>query len=264
MNSLRAVECSPSAAMTTSGLLATARVHDRRAVGELLVAGHRHVRDQVHARAPAGPQQRAVQVAAVDDHVGEAVALLDVGEVEAGQLGAVDGVAHDQVPRPHAERLHLVAAAPRRPGSGCSSARSAGRRRPRRTRPSARGPSPAGPCGRARGRWRDRRCRRRRRSTSASVHASIWGAPSSSSQPRHARSGAGRRGRPVSQAGQWRAPLRSGGRAWRTTSAASAAQEVGGQVGEGDARVEVDGVDQRPRGPASTGSRSPARCGPGR
>ena len=53
-----------------------------------------------------------MQVAAVDDDIGRAVPRLDVLEVEAGQLGAVDGVLHDDVLRGDAEAPHLVEQAP--------------------------------------------------------------------------------------------------------------------------------------------------------
>lgn len=66
------------------------------------------VRDQVDAEALAGAQQGAVQVAAVDDQVGEAVLALQIVEVEPGELGVVDGVAHHHGAGLNTEGLDLV------------------------------------------------------------------------------------------------------------------------------------------------------------
>ena len=67
----------------------------RRTAGGVLVAHGLLVVDEVDAGALAGAKEDAVQVAAVDDHVGEAVRALEVAQVETRQLGPVDGVLHD-------------------------------------------------------------------------------------------------------------------------------------------------------------------------
>lgn len=81
---------------------------DPSAAVDVLVVDDRPVRHQLHPGPPAGAQEDAVQVAAVDHHVREAVAALQVPQVEPGQFSGVEGVAHHHVLRNHAEFLGLV------------------------------------------------------------------------------------------------------------------------------------------------------------
>ena len=64
--------------------------------------------DELDPGATAGPEEDAVQVAAVDHHVRVAVATLEVEQVESGQLGTVDGVLHDHALGQDAELLRLL------------------------------------------------------------------------------------------------------------------------------------------------------------
>jgi hypothetical protein len=100
----------------------------RRAGGGVLVADAGLVGEQLDAGPLAGAQEDPVQVAAVDDHVGEAVRALKVDQVQPGQLGPVGGVLHDHRLAATRRGSWPHRAARSRRASGCSSARSAARR----------------------------------------------------------------------------------------------------------------------------------------
>jgi hypothetical protein len=92
--------------------LAPTVVHGDRTPLGLLVPGHGDVVDQLHPCPAAGVQQRPVQVAAMDHHVGEAVTALHVPQVEPGEDAAFERVLHEDALGEHAERLDLVEQAP--------------------------------------------------------------------------------------------------------------------------------------------------------
>jgi hypothetical protein len=90
------------------GVLGAVGQGRRGAALGVLIEGDVLAGAQVDAGPPAGPQEEAVQVGAVHDQVGRAVAALQVLEVEAGQHRPVEGVLHDHAGRQHAEPLGLV------------------------------------------------------------------------------------------------------------------------------------------------------------
>jgi hypothetical protein len=74
----------------------------------VLVVDDLLVGQQLHSGLAAGAQEDPVQVAAVDDHVREAVTPFQVPQVEPGQLAGVQRVAHHHVLREHAQALRLL------------------------------------------------------------------------------------------------------------------------------------------------------------
>ena len=78
-------------------VVAAVRETDARPGVRVLVADHLLVGEQFYPRALARAQENAVQVAAVDDHVREAVPALQISQVEPGQFASVERVSHDHV-----------------------------------------------------------------------------------------------------------------------------------------------------------------------